>query len=515
MVVCFCVYRLCVTFGTFWPKTWTLSATYLRIQHLTDEVTSSFYILKKTFYYGDGIPNDRLRACSGCVIFPSSHLRQRRRWRSCGCPRLKHRAGTPSLFVNSSERKPVVTPKHIRLASIQKFSSCPMPKRRPSYLPSWAKLLGKMAVVGRWLLPTASRCWSTQNCLISAFSVLRYSTDAMAKAARPLVICGPSGVGKSTLIERMKEAFPDTFGFSVSHTTRGPRPGEKDGINYHYVTKEKFLEAKDRGEFIETAQFSGNMYGTSCKAVSDVQNAGQICILDIEMQGVKQLKSHEEIDPHYVFIRPPSMEELERRLRDRQTEQEEAIQKRLDTAQREMEYGSDPANFDIVIVNDDVDKASKQLNDFMVDKVEELRKIKVLMSKTWSLLASQFTFGVYALIICDHESHASNTKNQYLMWPRPPSTVSSSSDVFETKLPKFYQIACPTRNTKLSTRQLLLTFVTYLCTSMAFRWPLKAFSDRVWPQGSFSIKFRATVVSCGPNGKILQNLKWMHLWPPF
>ena len=87
--------------------------------------------------------------------------------------------------------------------------------------------------------------------------------------------------------------------------------GVFQGISYHYVTKEQFVAAKANNEFIETAEFSGNMYGTSCKAVSDVQKAGQICILDIEMQGVIQLKAHPDIHPHYVFIRPPSMEELE------------------------------------------------------------------------------------------------------------------------------------------------------------------------------------------------------------
>jgi len=205
----------------------------------------------------------------------------------------------------------------------------------------------------------------------------------MAQAARPLVICGPSGVGKSTLIERMKAAFPNAFGFSVSHTTRGPRPGEQDGVAYHFVTKESFLAAKANNEFIETAEFSGNMYGTSCKAVEDVQKAGQICILDIEMLGVKQLKAHPDIHPHYVFIRPPSIEELERRLRARQTEQEEAIQKRLARSKMELDYGSEPGNFDLVIVNDNVDKASKELNDFMAPKVEELNKIKNLVkSKT-------------------------------------------------------------------------------------------------------------------------------------
>lgn len=82
------------------------------------------------------------------------------------------------------------------------------------------------------------------------------------KGPRPLVLCGPSGSGKSTLLKRLLKEFPDKFGFSISHTTRGPRPGEKDGVHYHFTTRDEMIKAIDKGEFLETATFSGNLYGT-------------------------------------------------------------------------------------------------------------------------------------------------------------------------------------------------------------------------------------------------------------
>ncbi|KPJ16680.1 Guanylate kinase [Papilio machaon] len=158
------------------------------------------------------------------------------------------------------------------------------------------------------------------------------------KGPRPLVLCGPSGSGKSTLLKRLLKEFPDKFGFSVSHTTRAPRPGEKDGIHYHFTNKDDMLAAIEKGEFLETATFSGNMYGTSKKAVEHVRRTGRICVLDIEMEGVKQVKKT-DLDPLLVFVMPPSIEELERRLRARNTEQEDALKKRLETAKREIEFG--------------------------------------------------------------------------------------------------------------------------------------------------------------------------------
>lgn len=190
----------------------------------------------------------------------------------------------------------------------------------------------------------------------------------LRKGPRPIVLCGPSGSGKSTLIKRLFDEFPEKFGFSVSHTTREPRPGEEDGKHYYFTNKEDMQRQIDQGEFIESAVFSNNMYGTSKKAVEDVQTSGKICILDIDVQGVKQIRTC-SLNPLYIFVKPPSLAELEQRLRDRKTETDESLQKRLSAAVHEMEYGETPGNFDAVIVNNDVDKAYAQLRDFIFKHV--------------------------------------------------------------------------------------------------------------------------------------------------
>ncbi|OAD56106.1 Guanylate kinase [Eufriesea mexicana] len=190
------------------------------------------------------------------------------------------------------------------------------------------------------------------------------------KGPRPLVLCGPSGSGKSTLIKNLFEEFPDTFGYSISHTTRAPRPGEEDGKHYYFITKEKMQKQIEQNEFLETATFSGNMYGTSKYAIEEVQNTGKVCILDIDMQGVKQIKQS-SFDPLYVFIKPPSLEELEKRLRARKTETEDALQQRLSIAKAEMEYGEKPGNFDIVIENDNFFEAYEKLRKFVMSKVKQ------------------------------------------------------------------------------------------------------------------------------------------------
>eukprot|EP00297_Palpitomonas_bilix_P018339 CAMPEP_0113886262 /NCGR_PEP_ID=MMETSP0780_2-20120614/11440_1 /TAXON_ID=652834 /ORGANISM="Palpitomonas bilix" /LENGTH=187 /DNA_ID=CAMNT_0000874423 /DNA_START=93 /DNA_END=656 /DNA_ORIENTATION=- /assembly_acc=CAM_ASM_000599 len=180
--------------------------------------------------------------------------------------------------------------------------------------------------------------------------------------SHPVVICGPSGVGKGTLISKIMGAHPDKFGFSVSHTTRGPRPGEENGVHYHFTEKEKMEKEIAEGKFIETAHVHGNIYGTSIAAVEDVQKKGKICILDIDVQGAEQVKKS-SLQPRYVFIAPPgrSMEVLEKRLRGRGTETEEAIQKRLGNAAGEMKKMEVDGFWDAIIENDDLDKAVKDL----------------------------------------------------------------------------------------------------------------------------------------------------------
>ncbi|KAG0216070.1 hypothetical protein BGX28_005965 [Mortierella sp. GBA30] len=158
--------------------------------------------------------------------------------------------------------------------------------------------------------------------------------------------------------------YPSTFGFSVSHTTRKPRPGEKDGIAYYFVSPEKMQQLIDQGRFLEHAVFSGNYYGTSKEAVQDVFNSGKVCILDIDLQGVRQVRAS-DLEARYIFVRPKSLSTLEERLRGRGTESEEAIQKRLERAREEWCYGLDPSNFDHVVINDKLQDAYPDLCAFV------------------------------------------------------------------------------------------------------------------------------------------------------
>ncbi|XP_046397101.1 guanylate kinase [Ischnura elegans] len=194
------------------------------------------------------------------------------------------------------------------------------------------------------------------------------------KGPRPLILCGPSGSGKSTLLKRLLAEFDSAFGFSVSHTTRKPREGEVDGRDYHFVSDPEDMKAAiSRGEFLESAVFSGNMYGTSKSAVRAVCSKGKICVLDIDVQGVQQVRL-QNLDPPplLVFIKPPSMEILEERLRLRATESEESLSRRLETARSELAYGESPGNFDLVLVNDLIEKAYEELKLFILPEIRKL-----------------------------------------------------------------------------------------------------------------------------------------------
>eukprot|EP01038_Epipyxis_sp_PR26KG_P008935 gene8935-12050_t len=180
----------------------------------------------------------------------------------------------------------------------------------------------------------------------------------------PLVIAGPSGVGKGTLVNKLIDKYPSLFGFSVSHTTRQPRPGEENGVHYHFAQQEEINKKISRGEFLEYAQVHTNTYGTSFEAVQQVQNKGMVCVLDIDIQGVKNVKNS-SITSKYVFISPPSLESLESRLRGRNTETEEKIQIRLKNAKDELEYGHTPGQFDSIIINDEIDRAFEELVDLL------------------------------------------------------------------------------------------------------------------------------------------------------
>lgn len=170
------------------------------------------------------------------------------------------------------------------------------------------------------------------------------------------IIAGCSGVGKGTILRKFLEKNPD-IKFSVSATTRLPREGETNGVNYFFITKEEFKREIESNNFLEWAEFSGNFYGTKKSFVENALKSGTNVILEIEVRGAKQVKEKmpEAIS---IFIMPPSLEELETRLRGRHTEDEATIQRRLNEANREIEAGKE---FDYRVINDNLDIALKQL----------------------------------------------------------------------------------------------------------------------------------------------------------
>ncbi len=174
------------------------------------------------------------------------------------------------------------------------------------------------------------------------------------------VISGSSGVGKGTVIKKFLEKNPE-FKLSVSCTTRQKREGEVHGVNYYYLTRDEFMSAVDRGEFLEWAEFSGNCYGTNKKFVEECLNNDENLLLEIDTKGALQVKNKME-NAVLIFILPPSIEELEKRLRGRGTETEEAIQKRLNTVKSEMENSK---QFHYKVVNDVIDRAVEEIENII------------------------------------------------------------------------------------------------------------------------------------------------------
>ena len=194
------------------------------------------------------------------------------------------------------------------------------------------------------------------------------------------ILAGPSGVGKSTLIKLLNRIFNDKFGFVVSHTTRQPRVGETNGIDYHYITDKEFNQMKENDEFLEHASHYGTQYGTSKQAIMDVNRTGKICVLDIDVVGVQNIKRMDNFEPVYIFIDPPgTLEEalanLRSRLESRGTETPEKINKRVQKAESEIKYANTDA-FDIRIVNDDIYRSIIELKNFLIEKFPELKEIE-------------------------------------------------------------------------------------------------------------------------------------------
>jgi guanylate kinase len=174
--------------------------------------------------------------------------------------------------------------------------------------------------------------------------------------AKLFVITGPSGVGKGTLIRGLRERVPE-LELSVSATTRQPRPGEEDGIDYHFLTQDEFERRAAAGDFVEHATYSGNRYGTLRSELNRRLEAGVPVVLEIEVQGARQVRSTLP-DAFQVFIAPPSVEALRARLVGRGTDEPAQVDERLRTAERELEAQPEFAR---VVVNDRLEQATDEL----------------------------------------------------------------------------------------------------------------------------------------------------------
>jgi guanylate kinase len=180
----------------------------------------------------------------------------------------------------------------------------------------------------------------------------------MSRPGLLLVLSAPSGAGKTTLARRLVEREPDAR-FSVSATTRAPRGRERDGVDYHFLSPARFDELAARGAFAEWAEVHGHRYGTLQAAVDEALAAGRIAVFDIDVQGGESIRARWPERAVSVFLLPPSMAELERRLRGRSTDSEEAIARRLVAARAEIARGA--AAYDYLVVNDDLDQALAQV----------------------------------------------------------------------------------------------------------------------------------------------------------
>ncbi len=170
------------------------------------------------------------------------------------------------------------------------------------------------------------------------------------------IIAGPSGVGKGSVIKKVFESGRKLY-FSVSATTRAPRPGERDGMDYHFISCEQFQSWIAEGAFLEYAEFVGNCYGTPKRYVDEAMDRGEDVILDIEVQGAEQIH---RLRPEAVriFLAPPSWAELRRRLTGRGTESEEKLEKRLQRSREEFQVARD---YDYLVVNDDLEQAAAEV----------------------------------------------------------------------------------------------------------------------------------------------------------
>ncbi|MCI9505627.1 MAG: guanylate kinase [Oscillospiraceae bacterium] len=180
------------------------------------------------------------------------------------------------------------------------------------------------------------------------------------KKGKTFIICGPSGVGKGTVVARLLASDPTLY-FSVSATTRAPRAGEADGVHYHFLNRETFEQWINAGDFLEYAEYVGNLYGTPRLYVDRAMEQGRDVLLDIEIQGAEQV-CQKRPETVRIYVAPPSWAELERRLVGRGTEDMEKVRSRLARGKEEFAAAKD---FDYLVINDTVERAVRELRAIM------------------------------------------------------------------------------------------------------------------------------------------------------
>ena len=195
-----------------------------------------------------------------------------------------------------------------------------------------------------------------------------FAPDPHSGRGRVLVLSGPSAVGKSTVVRRLREQVPDLY-FSVSATTRKPRPGEVDGVDYHFVSPEAFQGLVDRGEMLEWADIHGGLHrsGTPARPVVEASAAGHPVLIEVDLAGARAVKSAIP-DAVAVFLAPPNWEALRQRLTDRGTETPEVMARRLATAEAELAAQHE---FDVVVVNSQLESACAELVSLLVGSAPE------------------------------------------------------------------------------------------------------------------------------------------------
>ena len=184
----------------------------------------------------------------------------------------------------------------------------------------------------------------------------------MTATGQLFILSAPSGAGKTTILKKVMERV-NNLAFSISHTTRAPRKGEKNGVDYHFVTVDEFQSMREKKLFLEWAEVHGNYYGTSRPAVLEKLEHGQDIILDIDVQGAAIIAADTSVKAVSVFVAPPSLAELEKRLRGRGTDSNEIIELRLNNAATEMDAAG---QYDYLVINDDLEDAATTLQSIVI-----------------------------------------------------------------------------------------------------------------------------------------------------